>query len=911
MKGGMDYWLGQLLSLIFYIMTLIVYNRARKEFVNDFVDYFLFAIAPIGPDIITIIKILLKLIAIGVLFFGGLRFFVAKQGASDIRQETDFFDDMDTEAQAPDASIDQGRDGTVVLAIPRQTKKPTLGRYEILGQIGKGAMGIVYKGRDPKLNRLTAIKTIRFIDEYDEDKVEEIKAHFYREAEVVAKMSHKNIVTIFDVGEDLDVSYLAMEYLEGESLEQHTTQNELLPIDACINIIIQACDALDYAHQQGIIHRDVKPGNIMLLENGLVKVMDFGIARAAGGTKTRTGIIKGTPFYMSPEQAKGMTLTGASDIFALGVVFYQLLTGKLPFTGDNLAAIMYQTANTDPAPADSYNEHISHEVLDILNKSLRKNPEHRFKSAKEMADALRKLVSRPVAADSDEPGDIPEVDDAYVAAKSIHGLQQVSDKKLDREEPINFEDLDQVLRGDTVSGDGAGKLFEDTEEGLPEAGSTYSKNIDVVKADKDTKLDLSELREVLAARKKRLALLDGQTPEDLEETDAEEGRDQQESGWVPVSGYGPEKGKRKRSGILVQIAYLVVTLMVLTGAYYYFWLSPNADGRALKFLYYKYFGSKVQTNEMMLENQKQLVQQIMKEKLLEKQRLAKQELEAQTISEEKSSKAEETQKEQQRIIQQKIEDERKKEQQRLAEIEAQKQKERERIARIEAEKQKERDRLSRIAEEQKKAKEEAERLERNRIEALISSDLKKVEDAIAIAEEYRNNGRYMEAKAALETALSAVQESRFKGDRRLSRMKQEIEKSLSDEEIVYGAKGYVLYKDQWLSPQEYENRMYSEGYVKYKNAFKNYKTLSEIIVGKTQPLVNSFLSEKFKDERVHTTNVKFIDLSLKRNSGVSSEYGVDYKWKVWAFKGLNEGSCSIIVSYDVAKDKWYLIKGCE
>jgi len=357
MSGGVDYWLGQLLSLVFYLMTIIVYNRAKKEYVGgkiaaainlimvclvilfftDFIDYFLLKLVPLGKDTVTILKILLKLIAICVLFFGGLRFFVSRSTVSGMDQDTDILVGIRSEfpqSKAADSPVDSK--ATVVLEDLSEKKKPRLGRYEILEQIGKGAMGIVYKGRDPKLNRLTAIKTIRFIDEYDEDKAEQIKAQFYREAEVVARLSHKNIVMLYDVGEDLDLSYLAMEYLEGESLERYTSADNLLPLHQCLDYIIQVCEALHYAHNQGVVHRDIKPGNIMILEGGLAKVMDFGIARAAGGTKTRTGIIKGTPFYMSPEQAKGAGITGASDIFSLGVLFYQLLTGILPFAGETL-----------------------------------------------------------------------------------------------------------------------------------------------------------------------------------------------------------------------------------------------------------------------------------------------------------------------------------------------------------------------------------------------------------------------------------------------------------------------------------------------------------------------------------------------------------------------------------------------
>ena len=307
-------------------------------------------------------------------------------------------------------------------------------------------MGIVYKGRDPKLNRLTAIKTIRFIDEYDEDKAEQIKAQFYREAEVVARLSHKNIVMMYDVGEDLDLSYLAMEYLKGESLERYTSEDNLLPLHQCVDYIIQVCEALHYAHNQGVVHRDIKPGNIMILKGGLAKVMDFGIARAAGGTKTRTGIIKGTPFYMSPEQAKGASITGASDIFSLGVLFYQLLTGKLPFTGENLATIMYQTANVTPEPVTTYQPDLDPAVVSILNKALEKNPEMRFGSAQEMADALRKFVGKSKTDDAAREIDLggPVFPEA---------VDQVPGSESDPEETIDLSDLEQVLKAEVVTQD--------------------------------------------------------------------------------------------------------------------------------------------------------------------------------------------------------------------------------------------------------------------------------------------------------------------------------------------------------------------------------------------------------------------------------------------------------------------------
>jgi len=255
-------------------------------------------------------------------------------------------------------------------------------------------MGIVYKGRDPVLNRLTAIKTIRFSDEFDDDKVDIIKGHFYREAEVVAKLSHPNIVTIYDVGEDLDLTFLAMEYLQGESLEKYVHKDQLLTVKQCLDIIGQACDALEYAHQHDIIHRDIKPANIMLLGDGSIKVTDFGIARATTSTKTRTGIIKGTPYYMSPEQTKGNELSGRSDVFSLGIVFYQLLTGRFPFDGENMAAIMYQITSVNPTPPTEYNSNISKPILTVLNRALEKDIAKRYARAREMGKHIAMILDK-------------------------------------------------------------------------------------------------------------------------------------------------------------------------------------------------------------------------------------------------------------------------------------------------------------------------------------------------------------------------------------------------------------------------------------------------------------------------------------------------------------------------------------
>jgi tRNA A-37 threonylcarbamoyl transferase component Bud32 len=414
MDNIFDYWLAQLLILVFYIMTLLIYNRAKNEYIggkigaavnlimvfllvlffSDVVDYFFNAFLFLSKDTVLIIKILLRLVAICVLFFGGLRFFVGKK-----RMESVIMYTPDSSGKVPKIQSTEDTDAGQIsnekqLLEGDEKVLPQLGRYQILKQLGRGAMGVVYLGRDPKLNRLTAIKTIRFSDEFDDRRVALIKEHFYREAEVVAKLSHTNIVTIYDVGEDLDLTYLAMEYLEGESLEKYTRPENLPSIRKSVDIVCQVCDALEYAHLNGIIHRDIKPANIMMLKQGLIKVMDFGIARVATGTKTRTGVIKGTPYYMSPEQTKGEKLTGSSDIFSLGVVFYQLLTGKLPFDGENLAAIMYQITSVEPEPPTKLNPNIDNVTLDILRKALEKNSANRYSSAKEMGDHMRMVMSK-------------------------------------------------------------------------------------------------------------------------------------------------------------------------------------------------------------------------------------------------------------------------------------------------------------------------------------------------------------------------------------------------------------------------------------------------------------------------------------------------------------------------------------
>ena len=214
------------------------------------------------------------------------------------------------------------RDRDLTLMMESAGEAPTIGRYQLIKELGRGEMGIVYLGKDPRINRLVAIKTIRFGDAVDDSDVKPIKERFFKEAEAAGRLSHPNIVTVYDVGEDYDLSYIAMEFIEGKDLTRYCRRDSLLPIETVLKIGGIVGQALDYAHVQGVVHRDIKPGNVMLLKNGTVKIADFGIARVMTSSRTRTGIIMGTPTYMSPEQLAGRRVDGRSDIFSLGVVLY-------------------------------------------------------------------------------------------------------------------------------------------------------------------------------------------------------------------------------------------------------------------------------------------------------------------------------------------------------------------------------------------------------------------------------------------------------------------------------------------------------------------------------------------------------------------------------------------------------------
>jgi serine/threonine-protein kinase len=264
-----------------------------------------------------------------------------------------------------------------------------LGRYQLEREIGRGAMGIVYLGRDTAINRQVAIKAIPLASEFSDSELADARARFFREAETAGRLNHPNIVTIYDVGEESGLAYIAMEYLKGRHLSDFATSNTLLEPRTVLDLIGRTAQALGFAHKQQVVHRDIKPANIMYDPNAdVLKITDFGIARLTGTGTTRTGIVLGTPSFMSPEQLEGRTVTGHSDLFSLGVSLFQLLTGQLPFAADSMTGLMQQIAEAPHPPLRAFRPDLPACVESIVDRALAKNPEARFESGGQMAAAL-------------------------------------------------------------------------------------------------------------------------------------------------------------------------------------------------------------------------------------------------------------------------------------------------------------------------------------------------------------------------------------------------------------------------------------------------------------------------------------------------------------------------------------------
>jgi serine/threonine-protein kinase len=274
---------------------------------------------------------------------------------------------------------------------PSRSAAPrTLGRYQIEREIGRGAMAVVYQGRDPKINRVVAVKAIALAREFSDEELEEARRRFFREAESAGRLNHPNIVTVYDAGEDQQLAYIAMEFLTGQPLSDFTSSADLLPAATVVELMARAADALAHAHRFNVVHRDIKPANIVFDHaNDGLKITDFGIARLTDSGTTKSGIVLGTPSFMSPEQLEGRAIQGASDLFSLGVTLYQLLTSQLPFRADSMTGLMFKIANEAYPPLRAVRPDLPGFLEAILGRSLQNRADQRHQSGSEMAVALR------------------------------------------------------------------------------------------------------------------------------------------------------------------------------------------------------------------------------------------------------------------------------------------------------------------------------------------------------------------------------------------------------------------------------------------------------------------------------------------------------------------------------------------
>lgn len=283
----------------------------------------------------------------------------------------------------------------VVRAEPPPIIGKMLGRYRIERLLGKGAMGAVYLGREAGSERAVAIKTMALAQEFEASGLADAKARFFREVESAGRLRHPNIVVMYDAGEEGELAYIAMEYLHGRDLAAFTKPENLLPLPRVLSILARVADALSCAHRHNVVHRDVKPANVIYEPlSDIVKVMDFGVARLTDASKTKTGMVLGSPSYMSPEQLLGRKVDGRSDLFSLGVMLYQLACGRLPFVGESMGRLMYKITNEAPPDVRSVNPQVPDDVAGVIGRAMSKNAEQRYQTAEEMARELRACLDR-------------------------------------------------------------------------------------------------------------------------------------------------------------------------------------------------------------------------------------------------------------------------------------------------------------------------------------------------------------------------------------------------------------------------------------------------------------------------------------------------------------------------------------
>jgi len=331
---------------------------------------------------------------LGHLLLGSLRLFSSprrKSGStltsmdSGVRRN----DEPGTEQQLP------GRDADDLPA--------RIGRYRIEKKLGKGAMGEVFLGRDPETGTLAAIKTLALAQEFSPDELADVRARFFREAETAARLRHPNIVAVLDTGEDGGLAYIAMEFLAGTDLRRFARPERLLPLPCVVSVVARIADALAYAHANHVVHRDVKPANAMYdPATDEVRIMDFGIARITDASRTKTGMVLGTPSYMSPEQLLGKKVDGRTDLYALGVMLYQMSCGQPPFVGQSMGQLMLRIANEPCPDVRALNPLVPEALAAVIERAMRKDAAQRFQTGDEMARALRACFGDGLAASDRE-----------------------------------------------------------------------------------------------------------------------------------------------------------------------------------------------------------------------------------------------------------------------------------------------------------------------------------------------------------------------------------------------------------------------------------------------------------------------------------------------------------------------------
>src|ERR1700688_3415658 len=331
------------------------------------------------------------------------------------------------------------------------------GRYDLREELGRGAMGVVFHGFDPTIGRNVAVKTLRLSEAGTGLSREELIGRFQTEARAAGLLTHPNIVVVFDAGEEEGLFYITMEYVEGRSLQSMIDAHQPFPVSRVMKLMEQVCSALDFAHQHNVVHRDIKPANLMLTSDDVVKITDFGTAKILQFGTAQTAHVMGTPSYMSPEQVKGKPVDGRSDIFSLGVILYELMTGEKPFPGQNITTVIYKIINEEPIPPRSLDSSIHPGLSAVISRALAKDPAARYQSCHELLSALKnyhEMVSADttvrMAPGSSQPapgGSRPNAQPPRIAAVPVIAASNAADPSAQFMLPVRVEEETSKMPG--------------------------------------------------------------------------------------------------------------------------------------------------------------------------------------------------------------------------------------------------------------------------------------------------------------------------------------------------------------------------------------------------------------------------------------------------------------------------------